>query len=41
LFEPAAYDEKLKVGIHIGEQVVVTQDGCRRIGNRKLELKVT
>jgi Xaa-Pro aminopeptidase len=41
LFEPAAYDEKLKVGIHIGEQVVVTQDGCRRIGKRKLELKVT
>ena len=41
LFEPAAYDEKLKVGIHIGEQVVVTQNGCRRIGKRKLELKVT
>jgi|GEM_PF-1179245 Xaa-Pro aminopeptidase len=41
LFEPAAYDEKLKVGIHIGEQVVVTQDGCHRIGKRKLELKVT
>jgi Xaa-Pro aminopeptidase len=41
LFEPAAYDEKLRAGVHIGEQVVVTQDGCRRIGKRKLELKVT
>ena len=39
LFEPAAYDEKLKVGIHIGEQVVVTQSGCRRIGKRSSNSK--
>jgi Xaa-Pro aminopeptidase len=41
LFEPAAYDEKLKVGMHIAEQAVVTPGGCRRTGKRKLELKVT
>lgn len=41
LFEPAAYDEKLSMGVHIAEQVVVTRDGCRRIGKRKLEFRAT
>jgi len=41
LFEPAAYDDKLKVGMHIAEQAIVTKDGCRRTGKRALEFKVT
>ena len=39
LFEPAAYNEKLEMGIHIAEQFVVTHDGCRRLGKRDLGLK--
>jgi Xaa-Pro aminopeptidase len=40
-FEPAAWDPDSNVGIHVGEQVVVTSAGCRRLGKRPLELKIT
>jgi Xaa-Pro aminopeptidase len=40
-FEPAAWDRHSNVGVHIGELVVVTSGGCRRLGKRPLELKIT
>jgi Xaa-Pro aminopeptidase len=40
-FEPAAWDRRSNVGVHIGEQVVVTSAGCRRLGKRSLELRIT
>ena len=41
LFEPAAYDERTRTGLHISEQVVVTRDGYRRLGTLPLEFRST
>jgi Xaa-Pro aminopeptidase len=41
LFEPAAWDERSQVGFHMSEQVVVTRDGCRRLGKHPPGFRTT
>jgi Xaa-Pro aminopeptidase len=41
LFEPAAYDERTRTGLHLSEQVVITRDGYRRLGKLPLEFRST
>jgi len=41
LFEPAAYDERTRTGLHISEQIVVTRDGYRCLGKLPLEFRST
>ncbi len=41
LFEPAAYDERAQMGLHISEQVVIMAGGYRRLGKLPLEFRST
>jgi Xaa-Pro aminopeptidase len=38
IFEPGAATQDAKDGVHIGDPVLVTENGCRRLGRHPIEL---
>lgn len=40
-FQPAAWDDEARLGMHAAETYVVTRSGCRRLGRRAVEFHAT